>query len=219
MTARAAIAAGLLGAAIFWAGGCSRENKNWTLNKFIHGLAAPPEQVAWVDDPDPDKRREAIAAMSSRPRYLQEPYTKFYAMALTSDSDALVRAAAAKALGLAGDPTYLPQLLAGLEDRSPVVRRDAAWALDRVPGDSAVGPLIRHATTDPSADVRAACCCALGHYSLPQADATLVRAMSDVDLNVRRRARAALARRTGVDLGDSAQDWSEYLEQETQAAR
>jgi HEAT repeat protein len=219
MTARAAIAAAVLALPISWSGGCSQENKDWTLNKFIHGLAAPPEQVGWVDDPDPDKRREAIALMSSKPRYLQEPYTKFYALALTNDPDALVRAAAARALGLSGDPTYLPQLLAGLEDPSPVVRCDAAWAMDRVPGDSAVGPLARHAAADASPDVRAACCCALGHYALPQVDATLVGALRDPDLNVRRRAQATLARLTGVDVGDSAEDWSVYLDQEAQALR
>jgi HEAT repeat protein len=219
MTARAAIATAVLLLAGSASSGCKPQDQNWTLNKFVHNLAAPPNQVEWVDDPDPDKRREAITMMSSQPRYLQEPYTKFYALALTADSDALVRAAAARALGLAGDPTYLPQLLAGLEDRSPVVRRDAAGALDKVPDDSAVAALVKHAATDPSPDVRAACCWALGHYALPQVDATLVGALKDPDLNVRRRARATLARLTGIDLGDSAADWSDYLQDQTQASR
>jgi HEAT repeat protein len=219
MTAPEAIAAAVLLLGACWSGGCKGQDQNWTLNKFVHNLAAPPNKVDWVDDPDPDKRREAITAMSSDPRYLHEPHTKFYALALTSDGDDLVRAAAARALGLAGDPTYLPQLLAGLEDRSPVVRRDAAWALDKVPDDSAVGPLAKHAATDPSPDVRAACCGALGHYSLPQVDATLVSALRDPDLNVRRRARATLARLTGIDLGDSAADWSDYLKDQAQAPR
>ena len=135
---------------------------------MLRRLTGPPEQLAWVKDVDPDKRREAIVVLSSKRRYLREPYTKFYALSLTNDRDALVRGAAARALGLAGDPAYLPQLVAGLEDPVPVVRGDAAWAMDRVPGDSAIAPLTQHATQDASPDVRAACCRALRHYPLPQ---------------------------------------------------
>ncbi|MCJ7543780.1 MAG: HEAT repeat domain-containing protein, partial [Phycisphaerae bacterium] len=157
--------------------------------------------------------------LSSKKRYLQEPYTKSYALALTQDPDALVRAAAARALGLAGDPTYLPQLAAALEDRASVVRGDAAWALDRVPGDSAVEPLQKHAIQDGSSDVRAACCRALGRYGLSQVGATLVRALGDADLNVRWQARATLSALTGVDVGNRPEDWSLHLEHRAQPVR
>lgn len=219
MTRTAAIGAALLVLVVTAAGGCggtdsNRNLKDWFAKGYTPGRSRPQEALGRLDDPDPDKRREAIVVLSSRQEYLQEPHTKFYSMAMANDRDALVRAAAARALGLAGDPNYLPQLVAGLEDASPVVRGDVAWALDRVTGDAAVGPLQKHTTGDASPDVRAACCRALRHYPPSAVGETLMRALRDADLNVRRQAQSVLSELTGVDVGDRPEDWSIHLEHE-----
>lgn len=224
MTRTATIGAALLVLIVTGAGGCSRNEtdgslKDWALNTFTLNRPGPQQALGQLDDPDPDKRREAIVVLSSRQEYLQEPHTKFYSLALVNDSDALVRAAAARALGLAGDPNYLPQLVAGLEDPSPVVRGDVAWALNRVPGELATGPLKKHATQDASPDVRAGCCQALRCYSASSVGETLMRALRDPDLNVRRQARFTLSEITGVDVGDRPEDWSVQLEHEAASGR
>jgi HEAT repeat protein len=53
-------------------------------------------------------------------------------IALLSDSEVLVRAAAAEALGETGDQRTIPYLIECLQDPSHQVRMEAAWGLDRL---------------------------------------------------------------------------------------
>ena len=117
--------------------------------------AATSRPAAVADPNDPDKRRASIVEWSGKSWGLKEPYTAYYAAALRKDNDALVRSAAAGALGQTHDAKYVSNLAAAMEDASPQVRWDVAQALDELPGKAAMGPLQKHATEDESADVRA----------------------------------------------------------------
>ncbi len=54
---------------------------------------------------------------------------------------------------------------------------------------------------------------ALGHYPTTEVVRTLLGGLGDADLNVRRQARATLVDMTDVNMGEKAEDWSAYLEQ------
>ncbi|MGA2266303.1 MAG: HEAT repeat domain-containing protein [Phycisphaerae bacterium] len=211
----------LLGLAVptLLAAGCEKQSVTpQDIVQELRSLSGPPKELDWVDDPDPDKRREAIVALSAKPQCRKPPFTTFYVLELASDKDALVRAAAARALGVVGDPNYLPPLVRALDDPSPVVRGDVAWALDRVTGEAAVRPLCLQAVDDESLDVRAACFRALGHYPLAKVGKTLIRGLSDADLSVRDQAHATLVALAGEDVGDRPEAWSVYLDRYAKTA-
>lgn len=196
-------------------GGCSDETgrlswDNSFKDAFAGSAGGNPSDMA-MDPNDADKRRLTIVKMSSVPWGLKEPYTKFYAAALAGDRDALVRASAATALGKAGDSNYVDALAAAMNDPSPAVRWDAAIALDKVKGESAVEPLRRHAFDDESADVRAACAKALRHYRSTEVGNTLVKCLDDGSFGVRHRAHATLVELTGQDVGFGSFEWAKLV--------
>jgi len=171
---------------------------------------SPAEMVAMAFDPDDaDNRRQGVTELSSRSWGLQEPYLKGYATMVRNDDDPLVRSAAVRALGKAGDLTYLPDVVAALEDDEPSVRWDAAVALDSLVGPEAVDPLRRHAVEDEALDVRASAARALRHYPTPEVVAMLKRCLRDRDFSVRYQARASLAAIMGRDFGYEPGRWPE----------
>jgi HEAT repeat protein len=133
---------------------------------------------------------------------------------LAGDDDALVRAAAAGALGRVGDPNYLPALVSALKDRSAEVRLDTANALDLLTGEAAVEPLRKSATEDASVDVRAACARALRHYRRKEVGQTLLKCLDDDAFEVRHQSHATLTELTGNDAGISGEEWRDLLDRE-----
>lgn len=191
--------------------GCGGDGDN-SLDAKLKGLltggSATDDVRKFADPDDPDRRREGIEGLAERDFGHEEPYLKGYAMALESDPDPLVRCAAARALGQAGDPKYVPALAAALDDENAAVRWDAAVALDDVRGEEAIGPLQRTALRDESVDVRRSCARALRHYRTPRVLHTLSRALDDPSFTVRYEAHRSLVEMTGRDLGYDSYAWA-----------
>ncbi len=198
--------------------GCKGEQKAFSLDSLIKkGLGGggpnPQQMVAMAFDPDDaDRRRTGIKLLSSEKWGLDEPYTKGYAALAKTDVDPLVRSAAVRALGKSGKQEYQRTLIEALKDPSPMVRWDAAVALDLVPGPAAVEPLRRQGGDDAFADVRTACAKALRHYATRPAVQTLIRLLDDPSYQVRHRARKSLEEAVGRDLGQEPSAWMPLLD-------
>lgn len=182
---------------------------------------SPDEQVKMAFHPtDPDKRREGITLLAKNAWGLQEPYLEGYAKIIRTDEDASVRCAAARALGRAAEPNYVPALADALGDVSPEVRWQAALALDGAlsarRGDprnaSAKGPLQKRALQDASPDVRACCAKALRNFQDKEVLKTLVQCLYDESFGVRYLAHAALVELAGRDVGTEPEQWAPITE-------
>jgi HEAT repeat protein len=79
-----------------------------------------------------------------------------YLVRSLSDDAALVRHAAAGALGAIGDRAATAALIARLKDRHPAVRAAAVFALGRIADPAAAAALQDSIRTDPDESVRAA---------------------------------------------------------------
>lgn len=159
------------------------------------------------DPEDPDRRREGIALLSKRDWGLREPHLKGYAALLEADDDPSVRSVAARALGKAGDTKYLSDVIKALSDKSPSVRWDAAAALDKLTGESAIDPLRQYALEDSSVDVRTSCARALRHYRRTLVVQTLTECLLDENFGVRYQAHTSLVEIAGRDLGYYPESW------------
>jgi len=198
-------------------GGCGKSGdvdsgsgKDWTLNALLKKLSgrSPSQSVAMAFDPnDADRRREGIVALSKKDWGLKEPYLKGYAAILRTDEDPLVRAAAVRALGKAADPNYVGDVSRALFDRVTFVRQDAAGALDKLIGETAIEPLRDRAAGDADQDVRAYCARALRHYRRDDVVQTLAKCLVDKAFSVRHEAHASLVALAGRDLGYDPQAW------------
>jgi len=191
---------------------CSSGGEDLTFQGMVRKMTGPSakELVAWAFDPnDPDKRREGVIGLSSRDWGLEEPYLKGYAALLKTDEDPLVRAAAARALGRAGEAKYAPAVTRGLLDRDAAVRQDAATALDRVYDANSAMYLRDRAVSDTDQDVRAKCCRALRHHRDAAAVRALADCLDDKEFAVRYQAHRSLVEIVGRDLGYEPYDWAD----------
>jgi len=205
------------------AAGCHKAPPVCTLRQAVEDFtqyksASPsPSTSPTREAIDPDRRRAGVMLLSSESWGRKDPYTGYYAALLARDSDELVRAAAAGAMGRCGGAQYAPNLAAGLSDSSPIVRQEAAAALGRVTGPSGLAALQRAVAQDASDDVRAACAVSLGGYPRMEAVATLLKCLDDRAFAVRHAARASLAKLAGRDYGDDPRGWSDWLARSAQA--
>jgi hypothetical protein len=166
--------------------GCSSGGEKVTLDSMMRKMSGPSakELVAWAFDPND---------------------------LLKTDQDPLVRAAAVRALGLAGDPTYAPDVTRALLDQSVQVRQDGAFALDRVHDANSAMYLRNRALNDVDQDVRANCCRALRHYPDVTTARVLVEAMADKEFSVRFQSHQSLVDIAGRDMGYDPEDWRDVV--------
>jgi len=87
-----------------------------------------------------------------------------------------------------------PRIERAISDPRSKVREAAAIALGRAAGEEKADRLAEVARTDESADVRAAAVAALGRVYACDEMETLLAAMDDPDITVRRKANAAVTR-------------------------
>ncbi len=199
--------------------GCNKntDKKVYTMDyqiKKIFGAdnTTPEEKAAMAfDTTDPDVRRTAIELLSRKQWALRDPYLKRFAQ-LTKpgiEKDPSVRAVAVRALGKAHNRKYMPEILASLDDPSPVVRWDAAVVMQSMPDKQAVITLQKMAISDDSVDVRASAANALRQYRTTSVFRTLLRCMADSDFTVRSAAHASLVFQTGQDKGYDPENWAQ----------
>lgn len=178
------------------------------IGELMETTPTPTEAAAWMFGPDPEQRRRGITLIANAPFGDAPPYVEVYRRALT-DADPMVRAAAAHALGLNGDPADAILLANLLSDESEIVRFNAARGLQRLHrSETAVlNPLTNTMRNDPDPAVRRAAATALGQYAEPSVVESLIGALDDRSLAVNEAARRSLRFLTGQDFGLSPADW------------
>jgi HEAT repeat protein len=208
----------LVGAAVV-AGGCSSAGGH-AGGGFAFGGPGVTQLTTQAQGPDPDLRREAALALGKR--RLQGDSAKevreVLAGLLRSDSEPLVRSAAATSLGRLGGEESVPALAEGLSDQSPLVRADVCSGLGMTGAEAAVAPLAGALTLDASVDVRCASARALGNFQGLAAWQALVGALAADRKAVQTAAYQALRRSTGQRrLPQEQAAWQKWLtEQEEQ---
>ena len=196
----------------FYAAGCEKRGEGYYLSDPTTVFVKKPAAVSMGVSQDPDDRAAAIVSWSKNDWGLRGSYLQYYAMILNSDESPIVRSAAARALGKAGDTQYLPTLIAALaNDQSATVRWDAAEALDNVLGDEAVSPLQQAALHDKSADVRIASIKALRNYPKDTVIKTLLTCLGDQPFGVNYQAHASLVELTHQDSGFEPENWKDIV--------
>jgi len=175
---------------------------------------SPAEAAAWAADPyDADKRQRGLLLLANAPFGGEPVYVRVY-QARLADEDANVRAAAARALALHGEPEDVEQLARLLtEDENSSVRRAAARALQRLHSPVAIGSLVEASDDrfESDAQVRAFAATALGQYTDPQVVNGLVAALRDRRLTVNHAALGSLRVLTGQDFGYDVREWLEWV--------
>jgi len=165
-----------------------------------------------LDPSRPDKRRQAVMYLSRRKFGREDPYLKYYAEMARTDPDYTVRAMAVRALNRARDRRVTSLYMQLLEDKSELVRLEAAKALANIPEPLAATALIKHLeNTEESTDVRVACADALRNYPTLEVAQVLVRALRDRDFAVAWQARKSLKLMTGRDYRYDQAAWLTYL--------
>jgi len=173
---------------------------------------SPREVAANAFDVDPDLRRDSVAQLSAAPFGGEEPYLRLYRLLIT-DPDDTVRAACVKALGLHGTPEDVDRIIVRMSDSSPVVRWQAAQALQKIHHPDAIDPLTKALAHDEDADVRQAAAEALGQYPRRSVFNALVEALEDPQYGVAAAARQALVTLTGYDFGTDTTLWLTYAKE------
>lgn len=218
------VAAGLLGlcslASLLMLSACDKQAADRAgASGSVLAFLSPPtpaEAARWAIDPyDANKRMAGMNLLANAPFGGDPVYTKVYRMALGAppaeapDSDRGVRAVAARALSLHGQPSDVDLIVPLLANEDYRVRAEGARALQRLHHPNAIAPLIKATSIDreDSADVRAEAACALGQYAEPRVLQALLAALGDDSLLVNRNASKSLSTLTGQDLGDDGAAW------------
>ena len=229
----AAACCALTGALLFALGGCSSDGDpdRTVFGDLLDPLIMPTPTEAAVDMLDPDNadnRRRGVSLIAASPFGGEEVYVKVY-RELLYDSDPTVRAASARAIGDHGGPADALLLAPLIDNRveettelnqrttvirynegDPLVRWEAAHALQKLHNPRVVDPLISAVLRDSDADVRAAAAAALGQYATPTVYDPLLSALTDPQYRVVRAAQQSLTTLTGYDLGNDPDKWLAY---------
>ncbi|MBC7833471.1 MAG: HEAT repeat domain-containing protein [Phycisphaerales bacterium] len=197
-------------------GACGNTQRAADSESILGLLPAPPspaEAAAWFFDPyDPDKRFRGTVLLANAPFGGEDVYIKGYLDHL-KDSDASVRAAAAFALGMHGNPEHVPEIVPLASDPDRIVRLSSARALQRLHNPVAITPLLER--LDPAkeieADIRAESASALGQYAEPRVLQGLIRGLADERLTVTRNSAQSLATLTGQNFGEDRRAWLDWI--------
>lgn len=176
----------------------------------------PREAAMQTASYDPDKRRNAFAAISAAPFGGEEVYLRLYRTMIETEPDPTVRAVLIKALGDHGEPEDCPTIAMFLIDyeQQDFVRWEAAKALQRLhfPKRAIIESLKTAANPayEENNNVRAAAAHALGQYADPTVFQTLVAGLNDRDYSVIHASHRSLVILTGKDYGMNADDWMTF---------
>jgi hypothetical protein len=218
----------------FGLAGCDQDDKGFDINTTVAKMMPKPHKTILeesVVSPDPDVRRKALYDMAKW-QDRQPGLIELVGLTVLGDSDAMVRAQAARTLGAWGDKAGTPYLVKGLTgdmstfsvksgasamvltkiaDSNKFVRIDCARSLGHIPTEDSTKQLVNALRLDPDADVRIASAEALREHRNLAAANGLIVALKDGDLAVAGSARDSLGYLTGRDLGPDPQDWLKFL--------
>lgn len=210
----AAIAARLLAASgVALLAGCSIDNP--TGSDSLLGALAPPTPAEAadmaLDREDSDRRLRGTLLLANAPWGGDDIYLTMYRDYIADDEPA-IRAAATRALGNHGLVGDAPTIAAMLGDASPIVRVEAARALQRIHNPAVVPPMLARLDddTEPEADIRAEVAHGLGQYAEFSVVQALIGALADRQLRVTHAARESLRTLTGQDFGFDRAGWTRW---------
>jgi HEAT repeats len=173
----------------------------------------PIVEVRMMENPNSaDQRRRGIYKLMQRDFAQEEPYTRRYRQIAQSDPDPTVRAAAIRASNASRDKAAVPVFIAALNDKSDMVRLQAAKALSNIPDRSAADPLMRVLGNQAEQrDVRIAASEALRNYRNLDVARVLAGTVGGRDFSIAWQSRWSLIIMTGRDLGYDEHKWREFL--------
>jgi len=184
-----------------------------------------PKQAALMasDQHSPDERREGITLLANSPFGGAEPYVSMYRDYVVADGDALVRAAAIKALARYAeveDALLIAPWLQRRGSNSVQVRREAALALQRIHNQSVVSNLlISLGDVQEEAPVRAYCATALGQYPEDRVIVGLISSLDANELSVNIAAGESLHTLTGQKFDIDRYAWFAWYKSERSNAK
>jgi hypothetical protein len=170
------------------------------------------QHVKDLKSDDPEVRRKSVVALGES-RERDPRIVKILCAVLEEDKEALVRAAAAEALGKVGDPSVIPSLVKALGDERYMVRWDAVKALGNLKAESAIPNIERMAKADRHSDVRQAAVNALGKIGGKEAIGPLIDIVGDKDESIAYSASQNLARLTGQSFGIHQNKWGKWWDE------
>jgi hypothetical protein len=166
-----------------------------------------------MEDPYfPDDRREGIVFLADHDYGRRPPYTDRYKQIAQMDPDYTVRASAVRSLNRARDASATPIFIGALNDKSDLVRLEAAKALANIPDPQAIGPLQQKLSDmNENKDVRIAAAHALRHYKNPNVERALIAALPAREFAIAWQARQSLIAMTGADFRYDPAAWTAQL--------
>lgn len=179
----------------------------------LFSQTSPIDAARWSVDPyDADKRARGTLLLANAPFGGGEPYLRIYRQHL-SDEAPLVRAVAARALGMHGTSADAELLLPVTADAHAAARFEAVRALQRLHNPRVVSRLLELLRPDKEVDpaIRAEAACALGQYAEPRVLDALIAALADDNLLVVANAHESLVTLTGREGTDEdRREWATW---------
>lgn len=161
-------------------------------------------------------RTAQVVRQIGEARYRQGLYTKKALQflgtheGLVNEADPVVRGALDAALTKKSREAVVYALLAAVEGPADHVRADAIRGLKALGEAGAVAAVVERVVVEASPRVRAEAAEYFGRIATREATAALVPLLEDADGGVRWKARAALTRIAGQDLGPRRLTWSRW---------
>lgn len=204
-------AAGLAGCALLV--GCSIDNPRGS-DSLLTVLAPPaPAEAAdmALDREDSDRRLRGTLLLANAPWGGDDIYLTMYRDYI-ADEEPAIRAAATRALGNHGLVQDAPIIAGMLSDPSPIVRVEAARALQRIHNPAVIPAMLARLDDDiePEADIRAELAHGLGQYAEFSVVQALIGALADRQLRVTHASRESLRTLTGQDFGFDRGEWTRW---------